>query len=118
MVRASNLPTHLRQTSGTLACKAQTAASFGIMTLYLFMRLTRIPVHAMQVTGLGLQSIWSSVLYTNCLAVPPTALIGYVSGDFASLGTYTHGLRVIKCTSVYGLCAWQMPTPILQENNI
>ena len=109
MVRASNLPTHLRQTSGTLACKAQTAASFGIMTLYLFMRLTRIPVHAMQVTGLGLQSIWSSVLYTNCLAVPPTALIGYVSGDFASLGTYTHGLRVIKCTSAVSYTHLTLP---------
>ena len=33
------------------------------------------------VTGLGLQSIWSPVLYTNALALPPTAMLGYMSGD-------------------------------------
>lgn len=31
------------------------------------------------VTGLGLQSIWSPVIYTNTLAIPPTALIGFIS---------------------------------------
>jgi len=37
------------------------------------------------VTGLGLKSIWSPVLYTNGLACVPTAIIGTVSGDFAAL---------------------------------
>ena len=37
------------------------------------------------VTGLGLKSIWSPVLYTNALACVPTATIGFVSGDFAAL---------------------------------
>jgi len=40
------------------------------------------------VTGLGLSSIWSPVLYTNSLAVGPTALIGAVSGDFAYLADF------------------------------
>ena len=34
------------------------------------------------VTGLGLQSIWSPVLYTNALALVPTAGMGYLSGDY------------------------------------
>merc|ERR1712216_1056850 len=34
------------------------------------------------VTGLGLQSIWSPVLYTNALALVPTACMGYLSGDY------------------------------------
>jgi len=38
------------------------------------------------VSGLGLQSIWSPVLYTNSLAILPTGLIGMISGDFAALG--------------------------------
>ena len=39
------------------------------------------------VTGLGLKSIWSPVLYTNALACVPTATIGWVSGDFEALKT-------------------------------
>jgi len=34
------------------------------------------------VTGLGLVSIWSPVLYTNALALLPTALLGCLSGDY------------------------------------
>ena len=34
------------------------------------------------VTGLGLQSIWSPVLYTNALALVPTAMLGCLSGDY------------------------------------
>ena len=37
------------------------------------------------VTGLGLKTIWSPVLYTNALACVPTATIGWLSGDFATL---------------------------------
>ena len=37
------------------------------------------------VTGLGLRSIWSPVLYTNSLAVGPTLLLGFVSGEAAKL---------------------------------
>lgn len=37
------------------------------------------------VTGLGLRSIWSSVLFTNALAIPPTTLLGALVGDFAQL---------------------------------
>ena len=37
------------------------------------------------VTGLGLRSIWSSVLFTNALAIPPTTLLGTLGGDFAQL---------------------------------
>lgn len=39
------------------------------------------------VTGLGLTSIWSPVLYTNALSLLPTAVIGQLSGDFAALST-------------------------------
>jgi hypothetical protein len=38
------------------------------------------------VTGLGLQSSWSPVLYTNAMAVAPTAAIGALSGDFDHIG--------------------------------
>jgi len=41
------------------------------------------------VSGLGLNSIWSPVLYTNALALFPTALIGGLSGDFTSVKTVT-----------------------------
>jgi len=37
------------------------------------------------VTGIGLKSVWSSVLYTNTLAIVPTALIGIFSGDFSQI---------------------------------
>ena len=37
------------------------------------------------VTGLGLQSIWSPVLYTNTLALAPTAVLGALSNDYAAL---------------------------------
>lgn len=37
------------------------------------------------VTGLGLKSIWSPVLYTNSLAIAPTFAIGTIAGDFQAL---------------------------------
>jgi len=39
------------------------------------------------VTGLGLHSTWSPVLYTNALALVPTAGMGYLSGDYDRLKT-------------------------------
>lgn len=38
------------------------------------------------VTGLGLTSMWSSVLYTNGLSCVPTGGIGLLSGEYARLG--------------------------------
>lgn len=39
------------------------------------------------VTGLGLQHVWSSVLYTNGLSVVPTTALGLVSGEMGKLAT-------------------------------
>ena len=55
------------------------------------------------VTGLGLQSIWSPVLYTNALALPPTAMLGYMSGDLERcvriryIGRHTHPRLLHYC---------------------
>ena len=37
------------------------------------------------VTGIGLKSVWSPVLYTNALSIVPTGIIGMLSGDFSNL---------------------------------
>lgn len=57
------------------------------------------------VSGLGLQSIWSPVLYTNVLAIVPTAVIGGLSGDFASIGDTkwtSQGLLMLALSCVAG----------------
>ena len=60
------------------------------------------------VSGLGLQSIWSPVLYTNALAIAPTALIGVVAGDFEALATtdwtlQALGLLALSCVAGLGI---------------
>ena len=47
------------------------------------------------VSGLGLQSIWSPVLYTNAFAIVPTATIGALAGDFARLADVVWTLPAI-----------------------
>ena len=39
------------------------------------------------VSGLGLQSQWTPVLYTNRLALGPTSAIGLISGEFMRIGS-------------------------------
>lgn len=41
------------------------------------------------VTGLGLKSVWSPVLYTNSLSMIPTGIIGITTGEFKSLAGTT-----------------------------
>ena len=57
------------------------------------------------VTGLGLKSMWSSVLYTNGLSCAPTSAIGLVSGEYARLGAVewtTHGIFWLATSCVVG----------------
>ena len=57
------------------------------------------------VTGLGLQSMWSPVLYTNGLSCLPTSAIGLVSGEYARLGSVewtTHGVFWLLASCVVG----------------
>ena len=57
------------------------------------------------VTGLGLQSIWSPVLYTNSLAVAPTLVLGFVSGEAANLAHVeltTQGIFWLVASCVVG----------------
>lgn len=58
------------------------------------------------VSGLGLQSIWSPVLYTNTLSCVPTAVIGYLSGDFEKLQQTqwtVQGLTMLGLSCVAGM---------------
>jgi len=34
------------------------------------------------VTGLGLRSLWTPVLYTNTFSIPPALFVGYLAGEF------------------------------------
>ena len=57
------------------------------------------------VTGLGLTSMWSSVLYTNGLSCAPTSGIGLISGEFGRLGGVvwtTHGAFWLALSCVVG----------------
>ena len=60
------------------------------------------------VTGLGLQSSWSPVLYTNGLACLPTALIGWASADFEQLSRVdwtaaSVGWLLLSCVAGVGI---------------
>lgn len=57
------------------------------------------------VTGLGLTSMWSSVLYTNGLSCMPTSGIGFISGEYGRLGDVvwtTHGVFWLGASCVVG----------------
>ena len=57
------------------------------------------------VTGLGLTSMWSSVLYTNGLSCVPTSGIGLISGEYGRLGGVvwtTHGAFWLAVSCVVG----------------
>lgn len=57
------------------------------------------------VTGLGLTSMWSSVLYTNGLSCVPTSGIGLISGEYGRLGGVvwtTHGAFWLAASCVVG----------------
>ena len=57
------------------------------------------------VTGLGLTSMWSSVLYTNGLSCMPTSGIGLISGEYSRLGDVawtTHGVFWLGASCVVG----------------
>ena len=60
--------------------------AYGWILLWFVLLIFQLTYGKALVTGLGLQSIWSPVLYTNALAIVPTALLGHASGDFARLG--------------------------------
>jgi len=58
------------------------------------------------VTGIGLKSVWSPVLYTNTMAIGPTALIGVLSGDFANVSQIewtVPGLLVLLLSCAVGM---------------
>ena len=69
------------------ASRAQGDDAYFWLAVWFSLLIFQLTYGKQLVTGLGLKTIWSPVLYTNALAIAPTATIGWMSGDFAALRT-------------------------------
>lgn len=76
---------HFDSKKSTTQERAATESAFIWIVVWFTLLIFQLTYGKTLVSGLGLQSIWSPVLYTNALAIAPTTLIGAISGDFNAL---------------------------------
>ena len=86
----------------------QAAAAYVWVGLWFALLIFQLTYGKQLVTGLGLQSSWSPVLYTNGLACLPTALIGWASADFEQLSRVdwtaaSVGWLLLSCVAGVGI---------------
>ena len=85
------------------AKRYESREAYAWLALWFTLLIFQLTYGKQLVTGLGLQSIWSPVLYTNALALPPTAMLGYMSGDLERcvriryIGRHTHPRLLHYC---------------------
>lgn len=92
----------------TLAERETQQAAYTWVAVWFVLLIFQLTYGKTLVSGLGLQSIWSPVLYTNALAIAPTALIGVVAGDFEALATtdwtlQALGMLALSCVAGIGI---------------
>jgi len=85
----------LLDTKGTQAERQMQREAYQWVAVWFVLLIFQLTYGKTLVSGLGLQSIWSPVLYTNALAIVPTTLLGLFSGDFATLATTNWSSRAL-----------------------
>ena len=85
IVAGATMYTAIDRKSKTASQKASAGDAYFWLGVWFALLIFQLTYGKKLVTGLGLKSIWSPVLYTNALACMPTATIGWVSGDFGAL---------------------------------